>query len=269
MPVFVGSSLLVDYTDDGVGRPVILLHSSVSGNRQWRKLTEALRDRYRVIAPNLYGYGKTTAWTDDRGPQLLEDAVQPVLVVLDSIDGPVSVVGHSWGGAVALKVAAMSPERISRLVLIEPMLPATLREHACHGTWPEVESLYRDVKRLGGAGRWEELAKRFTMYFNGDGAWEATPPDRRSTVAEMLRPNYFEWDFISQPITTRWFEGISAPTLLMRSLDTRPALHDMVELLRQAFPHWEFVEVGGGGHMAPLTRPDLVNPVIARFLDAS
>ena len=115
----------------------------------------------------------------------------------------------------------------------------------------------------------QELAERFTGYFNGDQAWEATPPERRKAVAEMLRPNFFEWDFISQPITTRWFEGISAPTLLMRSLDTRPALHYMVELLRQSFPRWQLTEIGSGGHMAPLTRPDLVNPVIARFLDAN
>jgi hypothetical protein len=45
-------------------------------------------------------------------------------------------------------------------------------------------------------------------------------------------------------------------------------IRETVELLRGAHPHWTFREIAGGGHMAPLTRPDLVNPIIAEFLDA-
>ena len=64
MPVLVerGGVDEIDYADEGQGRPVVLIHSSVSGNRQWRALTEALSDRYRVLAVNLYGYGETTSW---------------------------------------------------------------------------------------------------------------------------------------------------------------------------------------------------------------
>ena len=50
MPVVSKGDLRIDYADDGSGRPVVLVHSSVSGNRQWRVLTEELRDRYRVLA---------------------------------------------------------------------------------------------------------------------------------------------------------------------------------------------------------------------------
>ena len=53
MPVRDRGDLRIDYSDDGHGRPVVLVHSSVSGNRQWRTLTETLGDRYRVLAPNL------------------------------------------------------------------------------------------------------------------------------------------------------------------------------------------------------------------------
>ena len=60
MPVLVRGGMTIEHSDDGQGRPVVLVHSSVSGNRQWRGLTEALCDRYRVRAPNRYGYGETT-----------------------------------------------------------------------------------------------------------------------------------------------------------------------------------------------------------------
>jgi pimeloyl-ACP methyl ester carboxylesterase len=55
-------NLKIDHTADGQGQPVVLIHSSVSANRQWRALTQTLKDRYRVLAINLFGYGETTAW---------------------------------------------------------------------------------------------------------------------------------------------------------------------------------------------------------------
>jgi pimeloyl-ACP methyl ester carboxylesterase len=267
MPIIECGSLVIDVAEDGAGPPVVLLHSSVSGNRQWKRLTEELRGRYRVMAPNLYGYGKTTAWTDDDGFQSLNEAAQPVLAVVEKIDAPIRLVGHSWGGAIALKAAALLKDRVSRLVLYEPMIPPALREHGRSDAWAETQALYKDVKRLGGAGRWDALAERFTIYFNGDDAWETTPLERRRIVAEMLRPNYFEWDFTGEAISATTFRDITAHTLVMRSANTRPALHEMVDLLREFFPHWTFAEIETGGHMAPMTRPDLVNPVIGAFLD--
>ena len=61
MPVLEKNGLLIDYLEEGQGVPVILIHSSVSGNRQWKSLTESLKDKYQVLAVNLMGYGKTTS----------------------------------------------------------------------------------------------------------------------------------------------------------------------------------------------------------------
>ena len=55
MPVDSKGTLRIDYTDEGQGQPVVAIHSSVSANRQWRALTEARKDRYRVLAVNLFG----------------------------------------------------------------------------------------------------------------------------------------------------------------------------------------------------------------------
>ena len=58
-------SIAVDFLDVGSGPAVVLVHSSASGNRQWRNLTDALKDCYRIIAVNLYGYGDTPAWRNE------------------------------------------------------------------------------------------------------------------------------------------------------------------------------------------------------------
>ena len=266
MPIIERGALRVDLIDEGTGPPVVLSHSSVAGNRQWKRLIESLRDRYRVLAPNLHGYGQTTAWTVD-GTLTIDAAAEVLLAVCEEFDEPVRLVGHSWGGGVALAAARKLGARVSHLVLFEPMLPSMLLEHGRTEAWAEASALYSDVKRLGGAQQWKALARRFSDYFNGDGAWEATPGERQEAIAALLLPNYFEWDAAVVPTNAVSFSGVSARTLLMRSAGTRLVLHAAVDILSEAFPHWQLIELADGGHMAPLTRSDVVNPLIGSFLD--
>ena len=66
MPLMKTHSRTVDYIEAGSGPCVILLHSSVTGNRQWRTTVEALQDQYHVIAINFFGYGRTSPWPGGR-----------------------------------------------------------------------------------------------------------------------------------------------------------------------------------------------------------
>src|SRR5210317_1745740 len=106
----------IDYVEAGTGSPVILIHSSVSGNQQWRSLTEALMDRYRVLAINLFGYGDTTPWPEN-AVQTLADHADLVLALCSTSMGPVFIVGHSFGGSVALKAALRLAHKVAGLVL--------------------------------------------------------------------------------------------------------------------------------------------------------
>ncbi len=119
MPILSKGSLRIDYTDDGQGQTVVLIHSSVSANRQWRALIEALKDRYRVLAINLFGYGETTHWPGT-SPQSLYAQAQLVLALCEETTTPIHLVGHSFGGSVALKAASVLGPRVGNLILLEP-----------------------------------------------------------------------------------------------------------------------------------------------------
>jgi pimeloyl-ACP methyl ester carboxylesterase len=268
MPTLLCDNLCIDYADAGEGPPVLLLHSSVSGNRQWRKLIAGLSDRFRVIAPNLRGYGATTPWAAQR-TQTLPDAARVVTALCDalSLDRPLRIVGHSFGGAVALWSAHVLGARVSHLALYEPMLPGMLRAGGRLEAARETDLLYADVKRFSAAGDWMALAERFTDYFNGDGAWDASPPERRQAIAGLLAPNPHEWDAVMAPLKPATFGAIRAQGLLMRGRKTRPALSEMSAALHQRLRHWRLVDVADCGHMAPLTHADAVNRWIVDFLD--
>jgi pimeloyl-ACP methyl ester carboxylesterase len=111
----------VDYLEAGSSGPVVMLvHSSVSGARRWRRLMDDLRDQCRVRAVNLFGYGKTPSWSAE-ATQTLSDQARLVEAALPPDAGEIYLVGHSFGGSVAMKVAAQLVGRITKLVLLEPI----------------------------------------------------------------------------------------------------------------------------------------------------
>ena len=99
MPTVDVDGTEVYYRDQGTGQGVILLHSSSSTGGQWRQLAEQLADRYRVLVPDLHGYGRTGAWPDARGNVLAGEGriveallgvieIGPLGFVLDGGPGP-------------------------------------------------------------------------------------------------------------------------------------------------------------------------------------
>src|SRR5271156_1213914 len=111
-------TIKADFLEAGSGPMVMLVHSSVSGARQWRRLMDDLKDDFHVRAVNLYGYGRTPPWSID-APQSLDDQARLVETALPANADAVCLVGHSFGGSVAMKLAAKLSGRVTRLVLLE------------------------------------------------------------------------------------------------------------------------------------------------------
>lgn len=265
MPILRKDGLTVDYLDDGAGPAVVLVHSSVSGNKQWRRLVETLRPSYRCFAPNLLGYGLTSPWHAGR-KQTLEDAAEVTLALCEAIPGPIRLVGHSWGGAVALATANKLGPAVSHLALYEPMLCGLLHGHGKAEAWSEAMGIYSAVQALGDAQDWKALAEVFTDYFNGDGSWASTPTERQQVIASQLPPNRHEWDAGAQSTTAQRFAGITARTLILRGSLTRRVTKETAEVLCQAFPQWALHDIEDAGHMGPLSHSEIVNAELQAFL---
>ena len=92
--------------------------------------------------------------------------------------------------------------------------------------------------------------------------------ERRNTFVEALKPNYFEWDAVMDETTPveEWARLLPRSTLLVSDPNTVLPIREITAILRRSCPMWTYKEIAGGGHMAPLTRPDLINPLVKAFL---
>ncbi len=99
--------------------PVIALHCSGAGAGQWRELAEALGPGYRLAAPEHYGCDRSGPWTGTHAFTLADEAAR-TFELIDRSERKVHLVGHSYGGGVALHVALARPGRIASLALYEP-----------------------------------------------------------------------------------------------------------------------------------------------------
>ena len=253
-----------DFLDAGAGPLVVLLHASLSGARQWGPLTAALEQRYSLRALNLFGYGRTPAWPAREAPTLDDYAELALSAVPADADG-ITLIGHSFGGAVAMQAARRLGARAAKLVLIEPSIFGLLEACDRRDAHAEITAVARDM----GLNPPAQAAERFIDYWAGPGAWAATPEPRRAAYVRGvgLVRNEFAAAFGARATLDEWRAALPRQTLVTFAADTTRPSREIADLLSLAGAGWEFARVIRGGHMSPLTRPELVNPVIAQFLD--
>jgi pimeloyl-ACP methyl ester carboxylesterase len=87
--------------ESGSGPTVVCLHASASSSTQWRALAERLSGRFRVLAVDLHGCGRTSAWAQPR-PLRLDNELALLDVVWRGAGARFHIVGHSYGGAVLM-----------------------------------------------------------------------------------------------------------------------------------------------------------------------
>jgi len=251
----------------GEGESVVLLHSSASSGRQWATLADRLGRRFRAHAVDLHGHGATPAWPHDR-PMKLEDEIALIEPLL-RVPGGVHVVGHSYGGALALKIAALFPRRVKSVAVYEPVLFRLLfdyrpRDRAASDVLMTATSLHNWLE----LGHLERAAQRFVDFWSGAGSWDALPAPHRELIAARMPAvaGHFHALF-HDTLDLTAVSRLPMPVLCMTGARTRAVTRRISELLRYALPDARHVVLDGMGHMAPVTHAAAVVDCIAGFLD--
>jgi pimeloyl-ACP methyl ester carboxylesterase len=257
----------VQFVDEGSGMPVVLLHGGISSSRQWRPLIDRLCGRYRLLAPDFVGHGGTSPWTGER-PFGFSEEWRLVEAMIDRAGGPVHLVGHSYGGWIAIDGALGVPDRIRSLSLIEPSVFHLLRHGSDAEAWSEAKMLRDKLVDLVNGGNAERFARWFMGYWIAPGAWEALPEEGRARVRSLLPVHAMgALSIFGREKALDDYARIDMPTLLVRGTRTVPPSRAVVDLLARTIPGVRLAEIDGAGHTSPVTHGDAVNTAIEAHLE--
>ncbi|MEU5420935.1 alpha/beta fold hydrolase [Streptomyces sp. NPDC020799] len=258
-----GGPATVEYDITGNGPGLVLVHGTAATREQWGPLTEAVADRFTVMAPDLSGSGGTT---DHGGPVTLADLADEVLAAanhagLDSFH----LAGHSLGAAVATHIAGTCPERVRSLALHAGWVRTDTRMAAEFRAWLELlrvdaehgTSLFAQAVPLMAFGPryWEgtdapaheELVRVLAATIHGEGAARQTEAD----LAVDLRP---------------LLGRITAPTLVLASAHDRLIGAEQQQALLAGIARARYAEIDAG-HGAPGEDPAGFAAKLAAYLD--
>ena len=249
-------------------RPIVVcLHSSASNGGQWRSFRQALRGRCRVFTPDLIGYG-SRSWRPGK-PLSLQDEVDAVIEQIGDTTEPFHLIGHSYGGAVAVYLAKRYPERIRSLILYEPVNFAMLfRDGLETEATREVSGVSAVFSRVASSSlaRWR-AARMFISYWSGPKAWRSLRFSQRSSVARKMPKVGAEFDALrAAGDTMSDVSDLEMPVKIICGTRTRAAARRVCDLMAAEIPDCRLLQLVNLGHMAPLTDPNAVNPLLIDYV---
>lgn len=252
MPTGERAGVPVHWIEGGEGdRPAVLIHCALAHAGSFGPLMARLGDQLSMTAFDLPGHGRTADW-DGRG-----DMLGVTARIAESLcdDGPIDLIGHSFGGVAALCLAVERPDLLRSLTLIEPVFFAAARAVS----QPSFEAYIAGMAPYGDAlasGDRAAAARAFNAVW-GDVAWDGLPEAQRAYATERIHlieesvPGLIE---DSQGLLAPGrLEAVEVPVTLIRGDGSAPVIAVVLDALAARLPQTRQVVIEGAGHMAPIT----------------
>jgi pimeloyl-ACP methyl ester carboxylesterase len=261
------------YLDSGEGPALLFIHGLTGSQRNWAHLVDALDHDHRVLAPDLFGHGASAKVIGDYSLGAHAATLRDLLDLL-GIDR-VTLIGHSFGGGIAMQFSYLFPERVERLVLVDSGgmgrdVSALLRA----ATLPGAELILPVITSSWVRGRVETIARILTR-----GGWQASPETTEiwrgftsladtDTRRAFLATTRAVIDPGGQTVTAHDHlpMAIQIPTLVVWGTKDRmiPAWH--ATTAQQSIADSRVVLFEGAGHFPHLDQPARFAQVLGDFM---
>lgn len=246
--------------DVGTGPAVILLHAGVADQRMWDPQMDLLKDSYRVIRWDARGFGKTP-----HVPGPFSYAAD-VVGVMDALEVPEAMlIGCSFGGGTAIRVAAENPGRVSRLVLIGSGPYGYVREDLVPPEAEEIDEAY-------GAKDWEKaLALEVKVWILGRDR-EATDVDpqflelSRDMIRSGMQPANGSQSVDGRTSDLGRLNQLTMPVLLVVGSEDTDYIMAAAHLLDSTLPVCRLEMIENAAHLPSLERAERFNKILSAWL---
>ena len=256
----------IDYDEAGSGPTVVLVPGSFGTRSAWREVVAAFDGRYRIATTSLLGYGGTGERRTP-GDISIEREAEIVEAVIARAGSPVHLVGHSFGAAVCLAVAARGIAPLRSLAIIEPTVFGFLQRSGESALYQEVTGMRDAYFRAFESGE-TEAARRVIDFYGGHGSFDALPQRMREYVVATTPTNILDWrTAFAAPLST--YSSGAVPSLILRGDRGHPAMARSAELLAGTMPNASLATVEGAGHFMIATHAAEVARQISGAVSAS
>jgi 3-oxoadipate enol-lactonase len=253
----------LEYRTHGRGEPTLLIHGSLLADVFASMLNDPTLRDYRLVTYNRRGFAGSS-----RAPRpfTIEQQAADAIAVLDRVGADrVHLVGHSYGGAIALEMARRYPHRVASLALLEAAVPAIAEPDP---QWVEVLtsaiSLYQQgdargaVIKFGNAvspGFWDAMTAAGMTHMQEQAMADA------ATFFEVELPALQQWQFGADDL-----RRVNIPALVVYGAESRPSSRAGDMALARMLPQAKPKEIFGAGHELQMKQPHAVAEALSTFL---
>lgn len=249
--------MVIAHDDEGSGSAVVLLHSGVCDRRMWEPQAAVLATSYRVIRPDLRGFGETPL------PGEQYSFADDVLALLDHLRlERAALVGSSLGGRVALEVAVKAADRVTALILLCPALRGV-------GTTPDAKEFAAEEDRLLDGGNLNAAVELNVATWLGPDA----SADHRALVGQMQLRRFQVQLTTGTPDAPPQQEPadvdlrqVVAPTLVVSGGCDMDYFQNVARYVADSISGAHLQRLPWAAHLPSLERPSAVNRVITDYL---
>ena len=253
------NDVAIGCTDEGRGVPLVFVHGFPLSRGAWQKQIDALRSSYRVIAPDLRGFGESQAGTGVVAMAQFADDLYALLQQLKT--GPVVLIGHSMGGYVSFAFLRQYPKMVRGLVLVGTRAGADTPEAAAgrRATAEKVQAKGVEVvieamlpKMLAADNHDQTMAEQVRGFM--------APSKPAGVIGALL-------GMAERPDATAELARISVPTLIITGADDALIPATESEKLAQAIPGSQLNIIPHAGHLVAFEQAEKFNHVLNQWLD--
>ncbi len=250
-------------------RPVLALHCSLAHGGAWGPMAAELGDAVTMTAPDLPGHGHSADWPVNGSMHDTATAVATALAEAIGGGAPVDILGHSFGGTVALRLALERPDLVRSLTLFEPVLfSAAAAENAPEAEeWTAKQTVFTDLLDQGRA---DEAARYFHGQWGNGTPLNQLPETQRRYITDRIGAIRAAGDVVERDrlglVAPGRLESLHLPVLLAEGSTSPGIIHAITRALAARIPGAQRVVVEGAAHMLPISHAATLAPRIREHL---